>query len=79
MNLMSIKKPMKNRLKLLHKPWLKTIEGNSDLISNKVANTSLQLNIETTSETLEKPAEIPKERYISTEKRETVIHKLTLI
>ena len=62
----------------------KTIEGTGDLIGNKIANritkvskTSPQNNSETV--TNEHDKEIPKERYISPEERQTIIDDLRLI
>ena len=48
-------------------------------VANKITKNSPQNNSESSSQTEEKSAEIPKERYISPEKRPKIIHELRLI
>ena len=55
-----------------------TVKATSDLVGNKIANKitcpKFQGNSGTVSQTEGKSREIPKERYISLEKREQVIN-----
>ena len=58
----------------------KTVEATDDLIGNKIADkitsTVSRSNPHIASQTDEKLIEIPKERYISLEKRQKVIDKM---
>ena len=76
--------PKQSVTKLLQKEQLKkTAEATGDLIGNKIANrimtvskNSQQNNLETV--TNENDKEIPKERYISKEEGQEIIHELRL-
>ena len=68
--------------------YKKTVEATDDLIGNKIAIKSTEVSKNSQQDNSEKltnkydqeiPKEIPKERYISPEKREKIIDNLRLI
>ena len=85
--LIVLKKPTTDAIKTASKRAIqKTAEPNGDLIGSKIAaeitsvsKSSKELHSQNNSDKANNEIEIPKERYISPEKREQIIDELRLI